>query len=56
MIFLDNAEIERAKEIIKEYRKGWRQKQLPTDCIIQLMILHSRSEQLLNETTSPIGD
>jgi len=40
-------EIERAKESIKEYRKGYGQSQLPTDCIIQLMMGHAKSEQLL---------
>ena len=40
-------EIERAQESIKEYRKGYGQSQLPTDCIIQLMIGHAKSEQLL---------
>ena len=40
-------EIERARERIKEYRKGYGQSQLPTDCIIQLMMGHAKSEQLL---------
>ena len=40
-------EIERAKESIKEYRKGYGQNQLPTDCIIQLMMGHAKSEQLI---------
>ena len=39
-------EIERARESIKEYRKGYGQSQLSTDCIIQLMIGHAKSEQL----------
>ena len=34
-------EIERAREDIKEYRKGYGQPQLPTDCIIQLMMGHA---------------
>jgi hypothetical protein len=38
-------EIERAKENIKEYREGYGQNQLPTDCIIQLMIGHAKTEQ-----------
>ena len=40
-------EIERARESIKEYRKGYGQPQLPTDCIIQLMMGHAKSEQLI---------
>jgi hypothetical protein len=39
-------EIERARESIKEYRKGYGQSQLPTDCIIQLMMGHAKREQL----------
>lgn len=39
-------EIERARESIKEYRIGYGQSQLPTDCIIQLMMGHAKSEQL----------
>ena len=39
-------EIERARESIKEYRLGYGQSQLPTDCIIQLMMGHAKSEQL----------
>lgn len=34
-------EIEQAREDIKEYRKGYGQSQLPTDCIIQLMMGHA---------------
>ena len=34
-------EIEQAREDIKEYRKGYGQPQLPTDCIIQLMMGHA---------------
>jgi hypothetical protein len=48
-------EIERAKESIKEYRKGYGQSQLPTDCIIQLMIGHAKSEQLLIQRVSNCG-
>ena len=40
-------EIERARESIKEYREGYGQSQLPTDCIIQLMMGHATGEQLL---------
>ena len=40
-------EIERARESIEEYRIGYGQSQLPTDCIIQLMMGHSKSEQLI---------
>ena len=39
-------EIERARASIKEYREGYGQSQLSTDCIIQLMIGHAKSEQL----------
>jgi hypothetical protein len=45
-------ETERAKESIKEYRKGYGQSQLPTDCIIQLMMGHAKSEQLLIQSFS----
>ena len=41
-------ETERARESIKEYRKGYGQSQLPTDCIIQLMMGHATSEQLIS--------
>jgi hypothetical protein len=37
-------EIEQAREIIKEYRKGNGQSQLSTDCIIQLMISHAKEQ------------
>ena len=40
-------EIERARESIKEYKKSYGQSQLPNDCIIQLMMGHSKSEQLI---------
>lgn len=36
-------EIEQCRNAIKEYRKGYGQSQLPTDCIIQLMIGHHQS-------------
>ena len=39
-------EIERARESIKEYRKGYGQSQLSTDCIVQLMIGYAKTEQL----------
>lgn len=39
-----SAEIERARKSIKEYRKGYGQTQLPTDCIIQLMMGHHKAE------------
>ena len=45
-------EIERARESIKEYRKVYGQSQLPTDCIIQLMMGHAKSEQLLIHSVS----
>jgi len=41
-------EIERARESIKEYRKGYGQSQLPTDCIIQLMMWHATEKLKLN--------
>jgi len=37
-------EIEQARESIKEYRKGYGQSQLSTDCIIQLMISHAKEQ------------
>ena len=40
-------EIERARESIKEYRKGYGQSQLPTDCIVQLMMGHAKRERLI---------
>jgi len=46
-------EIERAREGIEEYRIGYGQSQLPTDCIIQLMMGHSKSEQLILSGVSP---
>jgi len=42
-------EIEQARESIKEYRKGYGQSQLSTDCIIQLMILHAKKQLATNE-------
>ena len=44
-------EIEQARESIKEYRKGYGQSQLSTDCIIQLMILHTKKQLVDNEDT-----
>ena len=41
-------EIEQARESIKEYRKGYGQSQLSTDCIIQLMILHAKKQLAAN--------
>ena len=43
-------EIEQARESIKEYRKGYGQSQLSTNCIIQLMILHSKKQLPSNDS------
>ena len=41
---MEQTEIERARTSIKDYRKGYGQPQLHTDCIIQLMMGHSKRE------------
>ena len=48
-------EIERAREDIKEYRKGYGQPQLPTDCIIQLMMGHADKQLNLARVVLPKG-
>lgn len=42
-------EIERAKESIKEYRKGYGQSQLSTDCMIMNKVIYYGRNRMINK-------